>query len=81
MVIIILMIILVIISAIYITNSSFRNLMDQYVFRKNITEDNLNYIDINSESNLHIYAYDKYIVTLEKNTLTHYSSSGKKIAN
>lgn len=78
MVIIILMIILVIISAIYITNSSFRNLMDQYVFRKNITEDNLNYIDINSESNLHIYAYDKYIVTLEKNTLTHYSSSGKK---
>lgn len=57
MVIIILMIILVIISAIYITNSSFRNLMDQYVFRKNITEDNLNYIDINSESNLHIYAY------------------------
>lgn len=78
MIIIILMIILVIISSIYITNSDFRNLMDQYVFRKNITESNLNYIDINSESNINVYAYDRYLVTLEKNTLTHYSSSGKK---
>ncbi len=78
MIIIILIIILVIISAIYITNSNFRNLMDQYVFRKSVTENNLEYIDINSESNTHIYAYDKYIVTLEKNNLTHYNSSGKK---
>lgn len=78
MIIIILIIILVVISAIYITNSNFRNLMDQYVFRKSVTENNLECIDINSESNTHIYAYDKYIVTLEKNILTHYSSSGKK---
>lgn len=78
MIIIILIIILVIISAIYITNSNFRNLMDQYVFRKSVTENNLECIDISSESNTHIYAYDKYIVTLEKNILTHYSSSGKK---
>lgn len=78
MIIIILIIILVIISSIYITNSNFRSLMDQYVFRKNVTENNLDYIDTNSESNLHISAYDKYIVTLEKNTLTHYNSSGKK---
>ncbi|HBC84094.1 MAG TPA: hypothetical protein DCZ30_01175 [Clostridiales bacterium] len=78
MIIIILIIILVIVSAIYITNSSFRNLMDQYVFRKSVTENNLECIDINSESNTHMYAYDKYIVTLEKNILTHYGSSGKK---
>lgn len=78
MIIIILVIILVIISSIYITNSNFRNLMDQYVFRKNVTENNLEYIDINSEGNLHMYAYDKYIVTLEKDTLTNYNSSGKK---
>lgn len=78
MVIIILIIIVVIISAIYITNSNFRNLMDQYVFRKSVTENNLEYIDINSESNTYIYAYDKYLVTLEKNILTHYNSSAKK---
>lgn len=78
MIIIVLIIILVIISAIYITNSNFRNLMDQHVFRKSVTENNLEYIDINSESNTHIYAYDKYIVTLEKNNLTHHNSSGKK---
>lgn len=78
MIIIILIIISVVISAIYITNSNFRNLMDQYVLRKSVTENNLECIDINSKSNTHIYAYDKYIVTLEKNILTHYSSSGKK---
>ena len=78
MVIIVLITIVVIISAIYITNTNFRNLMDQYIFRKNVTENNLQYIDINSESNTYIYAYDKYLVTLEKNILTHYNSSAKK---
>ncbi len=78
MVIIVLITIVVIISAIYITNTNFRNLMDQYIFRKNVTENNLEYIDINSESNTYIYAYDKYLVTLEKNILTHYNSSAKK---
>ncbi len=78
MVIIILITIVVIISAIYITNTNFRNLMDQYIFRKSVTENNLQYIDINSESNTYIYAYDKYLVTLEKNILTHYNSSAKK---
>lgn len=78
MVIIVLITIVVIISAIYITNTNFRNLMDQYIFRKSVTENNLQYIDINSESNTYIYAYDKYLVTLEKNILTHYNSSAKK---
>ena len=52
--------------------------MDKYVFRKSITENNLDYIEIDTENSPNIFAYDKYIVTLEKNTLTQYSQSGKK---
>ena len=36
------------------------------------------YIPILYENSPNIFAYDKYIVTLEKNTLTQYSQSGKK---
>lgn len=77
-IIIILVIILVIISSIYITNSDFRDVIDRYVFRKNVTENNLASIDINTENSPYVYAYDKSVVTLEKNTLTQYNSSGKK---
>lgn len=77
-IILIIIIVLVIVSSLYITNISFRETMDKYVFRKSITENNLDYIEIDTENSPNIFAYDKYIVTLEKNTLTQYSQSGKK---
>ena len=70
-IILIIIIVLVIVSSLYITNTSFRETMDKYVFRKSITENNLDYIEIDTENS-------PYIVTLEKNTLTQYSQSGKK---
>ena len=72
-IILIIIIVLVIVSSLYITNTSFRETMDKYVFRKSITENNLDYIEIDTENSPNIFAYDKYIVTLEKNTLTQYS--------
>lgn len=77
-IILIIIIVLVIVSSLYITNTSFRETMDKYVFRKSITENNLDYIEIDTENSPNIFAYDKYIVTLEKHTLTQYSQSGKK---
>ena len=77
-IILIIIIVLVIVSSLYITNTSFRETMDKYVFRKSITENNLDYIEIDTENSPNIFAYDKYIVTLEKNTLTQYSQWGKK---
>ena len=77
-IILIIIIVLVIVSSLYIANTSFRETMDKYVFRKSITENNLDYIEIDTENSPNIFAYDKYIVTLEKNTLTQYSQSGKK---
>ena len=77
-IILIIIIILVILAALYVTNTDTRNYIDTNIFRKNITEDNTTFIEIKSENNPHVYAYDKYVVLLEKNTLTRYSASGKE---
>lgn len=80
-IIFIIMIILVIIASLYVTNTDTRNFIDTNILRKNITNENTTFIEIKSENNPHVYAYDKYVVLLEKNTLTTYTSSGKEEAN
>ena len=77
-IILIIIIILVILAALYVTNTETRNYIDTNIFRKNITEDNTFFIEIKSENNPHVYAYDKYVVLLERNTLTRYTASGKE---
>lgn len=72
-----LIIIFVILAALYVTNTETRDYIDANIFRKNITEDNASFIEIKAENNPHVYAYDKYVVLLEKNTLTRYTASGK----
>lgn len=76
--IITIIIIMIIIASIYITNTEFRNFIDTNVFNKNITENNATVIQIEKEKNPYFYAYDKYIVKLEENTLTRITSSGKE---
>ena len=74
----IIIVILVVIAALYVTNTDARNFIDTNIFRKNITKENATFIEIKSENNPHVYAYDKYIVLLEKNTLTTYTSYGRE---
>lgn len=81
LIILTIIIILVILDAAYITNTDFRNFVDTNIFRKNITENNVTMIEIESESNPYFYAYDKYVVILQKNILTRYTSSGKEEGN
>lgn len=64
--------------ALYVTNSDFRLNIDKYVFRKELYEDNLPTIEINSDHNPSIYAYSSYITVLSKNKLNIYNSSGKE---
>lgn len=77
---VILAIILIIIIAImvYIKNATCREWIDTYIFRKNIENTDITYIEIDSANNPNIYAYDKYITILEKNLLSMYNSSGNK---
>lgn len=77
-VIILLLLILVTLSILYIKNDSARDYIDDYIFRKNVSSDNLPTIEFNSDDITAIYGYDNYIALLNKNSLTAYSSSGKK---
>lgn len=69
--------ILTIIFAIYVANRDFRNFMDTYILQKNVRQDSLSYIDLEESESRHIYAFDKYVVLLDKNKLTEYNSSGE----
>jgi len=70
--------IIAIICLIYVLNRDFRDLIDKYILMKNITEDNLNFIEIDENANNYIYAYDKYIAVLNNGKLKHYNTSGKE---
>lgn len=77
-IILIFIISIIVLISFYITNTSFRNFVDTNFLRKNITENNVAAIIIDKEKNPYFYAYDKYVVKLEENTLTRYNASGKE---
>lgn len=76
--VILLVAVIILLIALYIGNKSVRTFIDRYILRKEIVQNNVTSIDISTLENPSIYAYDKYITTLNKNKLTTYSSSGKK---
>ena len=63
--------------SLYVTNEDVRDWMDEYIFRKNIIDEDLPTISIENE-NASIYAYDNHIVILHNNKLTIYNTSGKE---
>lgn len=64
----------------YCFNSTFRNFITIYIFRKGVSQDKLTTISLNEEESSYCYAYDKYIVVLSKNTLSTYNSSGNVVS-
>lgn len=56
----------------YIIDNEFRGQINAKIFNQDVYEGSLSTIEIDSENNPHIYAYDKYITILNKNTLTFY---------
>lgn len=61
------------VSANYLINDDFRNIIDSQILKKEITENTSNIIEIDSDSSPHIYAYDKYIMVINKSILTLYN--------
>lgn len=69
---------IVIVSSLYVTNLEFRSYIDR-IFDKEISENNLKLIEINSEDNPMVYAYDQYIVVLSKGVLKSYNHNGEVV--
>ena len=76
--IIILILLLIISFSLYIANQNVRDFFDIYLFKKNISSNNSNKIDFNDDESTFVFAYDKYVAVLNKNTLSAYNSSGNK---
>ena len=64
----------------YVCNDNFRQAIDTYVFKKELSHDEATYIELDGDTNQYVYAYDKYIVTLKKGMLNSYISSGSKVS-
>ena len=65
-VIIILFILICTLTVLYNVNSSVHDFIDNYIFRKNISSENLPTVEFNSDDVTAIYGYDKYIALLNK---------------
>ena len=76
----ILAILIVFFVAKYITDDNFRYKIDTNLLKKQVTESNLKSIEIDSDDNPSVFAYDKYISILSKNTLTEYTADGNSVA-
>ena len=71
----IVLIAMIVLFSVYVGNAEFRGLIDRYIFRKEITENTGSIIQISPEDNPYVYAYDKYITILKKNSLEYYNNS------
>lgn len=71
-------VVIMVLFGLYIGNSAFRGWIDKYIFGKEITENTGAIIEVDSESTPYVYAYDRFIVVLNRNHLQNYGESGNK---
>lgn len=63
----------------YVTNEETRSYINRNILKKELVENTIKSIEIDSEINLNIYAYSKYISVFSKNELKLYDSSANNI--
>lgn len=76
--IVLIFILTIVFTILYRRNLSVRSFFDNYIFRKNITENTLPKI---SNGNSYTYSFDNYIVILEKNTLKFYNKNANEVSS
>lgn len=64
---------------VYIDNLQFRIWCDTHILKREVLQEKTNYIELNGDEDVQIYAYDKYICILRKKTLEFYNKIGKKV--
>ena len=77
---VIILIFIIIIASLYISQENFRQWVDIYIFRKNITEEDMISIDLNTDKSNQVYVYNKYIVLLNNQIITLYNNYGEEIS-
>lgn len=59
----------------YLINDEFRSMVDIKILKKEIIENTKNVVEVNTDDNPCLYAYDKYITVFSKNVLTFYDEN------
>lgn len=77
-VLIVITILIVLLFARYITDKSFRDFIETRVLGKQIFENDLEFIEMNSEDNPVCFAFSKYIGVISKNKLIIYNNKGEE---
>lgn len=72
---------IVTLTILYKNNENVRNFLDKYIFRKEVQSANLVKIDLETNKSAGVYAYEKYILVLEQNSLDFYNRFGNKDGN
>lgn len=72
----IIIIAVVLVVARYMTDKNFRDFIDIKVFGKQVFENSLDFIEINSDDNPSYFAFDTHIGIIAKNRLTIYNNKG-----
>ena len=75
--IILVIIAIVVIITLYISNLQIREWIDRHILQKELEKNEASVIELETDANTEICAYDKYIGVLSKNTFQIYNSSGK----
>lgn len=76
---IIIVIAFLVLIAVYMLNMGFRRWCDDNILIKEVQEEDAKTIELDSNENAKVYAYDKYICIFRKKTLEFYNRSGNKI--
>lgn len=79
-ILLILVISIIVLVGMYLGSNDFRVWTDQHILGKDITDEKLPTIDIDSKDTTNVYAYSNNVVTLVENNLTIYNKSAKKVS-
>lgn len=71
--------IIILLVSLYIAKKDFRNWIDVNILRKDITEEDVVTINLNTDKKNQIYAYSKYIALLNDRAITLYNNFGEEI--
>ncbi len=74
-------IIIITIIGFYISKSEVRNWIDVNIFRKNVSEQDIQTISLNTDKNNQICVYSNYIAILNDKIVTLYNSYGEKVTS
>ena len=73
------MLCIIVFFSLYIAQKSFRNWIDFHILGKDLTEDDIQVINLNIDKSNQIHVYSKYIAILNDKTISLYNSYGEKV--